>query len=280
MNDGSFTRKEGNDCSVEARYRRHDGIYKWMLVRACPLRDDAGKILKWYGTNTDIHDQVMARIEAARNKLQMLTVLAHAEVNLFSIDRDRKITMAEGGLKWDAETSLYDVRNKSTLIGKDAIEASQAAQPGGVPGSSPELSPVGACTDSHLVYEQNIVDILAGKVDSAQSEDVIGDRLYRTRCVAELEHNPVDGAKEPEVIGVLGLSIDVTDMKRRAALEEDNSRLISKEQAAKDSNQLKSQFLANVSCMVSFEASLNLADVPRNAHTNCCKFKSTPHTLI
>src|SRR4029453_6218608 len=34
---------------AEARLRRHDGEYRWFLVRASPLRDDAGVILKWYG---------------------------------------------------------------------------------------------------------------------------------------------------------------------------------------------------------------------------------------
>jgi len=79
------------------------------------LRDASGKILKWYGTNTDIHDLVMARIDAARNKLQVLTVLAHAEVNLFAIDNNRICTMAEGGMLWDNEAQSYDVQNKSSL---------------------------------------------------------------------------------------------------------------------------------------------------------------------
>lgn len=128
-------KKEGNECEIEIRYRRYDGVYKWMLARACPLRDENGKILKWYGTNTDIHDLVMARIEAARNKLQMLTVLAHAEVNLFSINKDRTITMAEGGMLWDSVAEEYDVHNKSSLLGRDAIEVAQHTQPGGVPGT-------------------------------------------------------------------------------------------------------------------------------------------------
>ena len=83
-------------CGAEVRYRRKDGIFKWMLVRACPLRDGSGKLLKWYGTNTDIHELFIARIEARRNKLQLLTVLAHAEVNLFSIDKDRKFYDGRG----------------------------------------------------------------------------------------------------------------------------------------------------------------------------------------
>jgi hypothetical protein len=91
------------------------------------------------------------------------------------------------------------------------------------------------------------MEVLSGKVGVAQSEDRIGDRIFRTRVVAELEHNSSDGGKEPEVKGCLGLSIDVTDMKARAALELDNARLMMEEQAAKDSNRVKSQFLANVS---------------------------------
>lgn len=92
-----------------------------------------------------------------------------------------------------------------------------------------------------------VLDILAGKLDVASGEDTIGNRTYRTRVVAELEHNAVDGGEKPAIKGCLGLSIDVTDMKARAALEIDNTRLLVQEQAAKDSNRLKSVFLANMS---------------------------------
>jgi hypothetical protein len=62
-------RANGNECEVEIKHRRNDSVYKWMLARACPLRDEVEEIGRWYGTNTDIHDLVMVRIEAARNKL-------------------------------------------------------------------------------------------------------------------------------------------------------------------------------------------------------------------
>ena len=42
--------------SIECRLRRADGVYRWWLIRGVPLQDDAGKILKWFGTCTDIHD--------------------------------------------------------------------------------------------------------------------------------------------------------------------------------------------------------------------------------
>ena len=49
--------------SIESRLRRADGTYRWWLVRAVPLLDAAGNILKWYGTCTDIHDLKMAQEE-------------------------------------------------------------------------------------------------------------------------------------------------------------------------------------------------------------------------
>jgi PAS domain S-box-containing protein len=47
----------GEPGETEARLRRSDGAYRWFLFRAVPLRDEAGKIVKWYGTNTDIEDR-------------------------------------------------------------------------------------------------------------------------------------------------------------------------------------------------------------------------------
>jgi PAS domain S-box-containing protein len=47
----------GEPFEAEMRFRRTDGVYHWHLVRALPLRDTSGVIVKWCGTNTDIHDQ-------------------------------------------------------------------------------------------------------------------------------------------------------------------------------------------------------------------------------
>nr|WP_255651225.1 PAS domain-containing sensor histidine kinase [Cesiribacter sp. SM1] len=47
----------GEPYQVEYRFRRYDGVYRWFIGRATPLRDSSGKIIKWFGTCTDIHDQ-------------------------------------------------------------------------------------------------------------------------------------------------------------------------------------------------------------------------------
>jgi PAS domain S-box-containing protein len=53
---------------AEARLRRHDGVYRWFLLRASPLRDDKGQIVKWYGVNTDIEDRKRAEAELRRSE--------------------------------------------------------------------------------------------------------------------------------------------------------------------------------------------------------------------
>jgi diguanylate cyclase (GGDEF)-like protein/PAS domain S-box-containing protein len=47
----------GEPYEVEYRFRRADGIYRWFLGRGNPIWDGQGKIIKWFGTCTDIEDQ-------------------------------------------------------------------------------------------------------------------------------------------------------------------------------------------------------------------------------
>jgi PAS domain S-box-containing protein len=61
----------------EARFRRAaDGEYRWFLVRGVPFRDQHGKIVKWYGTLTDIEDRKCAEQERERLR-QLEDDLAH-----------------------------------------------------------------------------------------------------------------------------------------------------------------------------------------------------------
>jgi hypothetical protein len=58
----------GTEVDVEARMRRLDGLYRWFLFRASPLRDESGDIVKWYGTNVDIEDRKRADEELRRSE--------------------------------------------------------------------------------------------------------------------------------------------------------------------------------------------------------------------
>ena len=55
MDDWMRCVESGANYEVEYRLRSKDGSYRWFRARALPIRDD-GKIVKWYGTCSDIHD--------------------------------------------------------------------------------------------------------------------------------------------------------------------------------------------------------------------------------
>ena len=58
----------GTPYETEFRARRHDGAYRWFLARAIPVRDADGAIMRWVGTNTDIHDRKLAEDANTRDR--------------------------------------------------------------------------------------------------------------------------------------------------------------------------------------------------------------------
>jgi len=55
----------GEPLQYRGRLRRRDGVYRWLESRVEPLRDETGTIIRWYGVNIDIDDEVRAQ-EALR----------------------------------------------------------------------------------------------------------------------------------------------------------------------------------------------------------------------
>jgi PAS domain S-box-containing protein len=50
----------GDSFDIEFRIRRADGVHRWFKTRAIPFRDDNGRVVKWFGSNTDIDDNKQA----------------------------------------------------------------------------------------------------------------------------------------------------------------------------------------------------------------------------
>ncbi|WP_437977815.1 ATP-binding protein [Sorangium sp. So ce295] len=77
----------GDAYEIEYRIRRSDGVYRWFLVRGLPLHDTTRRIVKWFGTCTDIQEQKIAAEErevmlqqareAVRAREIFLAVAAH-----------------------------------------------------------------------------------------------------------------------------------------------------------------------------------------------------------
>jgi formate hydrogenlyase transcriptional activator len=65
----------GASGEIEARMRRHDGVYRWFLIRFEPFHDQTGKVAMWYGVSTDIEDlkKTEAKLRDDERELRRIT---------------------------------------------------------------------------------------------------------------------------------------------------------------------------------------------------------------
>ncbi|MFZ4286820.1 EAL domain-containing protein [Variovorax sp. HJSM1_2] len=83
----------GQAVSLEYRLKRaSDRQYRWMLVKAEPVRDDEGAIVNWYGTVTDIHDHKLAEQQASALSRRLATTLESITDGFFTVDNDWRFT--------------------------------------------------------------------------------------------------------------------------------------------------------------------------------------------
>ena len=87
-----------------SRVRRFDGAYRWFLSRAVPLRDDAGKIIKWYGTNIDIEDRKRAEARVSQAETELRLALDTIPALAWSAGPDGSADFVNRG--WTEYTSL------------------------------------------------------------------------------------------------------------------------------------------------------------------------------
>jgi len=73
--------RTGTHYEVEHRIRRHDGEYRWVMARAVPVKDECGRILRWFGTAVDI--DAVHRISDTRDLLAR--ELSHRIKNIFAV---------------------------------------------------------------------------------------------------------------------------------------------------------------------------------------------------
>jgi PAS domain S-box-containing protein len=67
------SRAQGKPYEQEVRRRGADGQYRWFLARGVPLKDSEGRIVRWYGSSTDIQDR-----KEAENRLRLVIDTAPA----------------------------------------------------------------------------------------------------------------------------------------------------------------------------------------------------------
>ena len=132
---------DGAPIEMEARIRGKDGQYRWFLIRDNPLRDEQGRVLRWYGTRTDIEGRKRAEEELVRlhqleadlahvNRVTMLGELASSLAHEINQPIAATITSANACLRWLARNppDLERARAATIRIEKDGNRAAEIIQ--------------------------------------------------------------------------------------------------------------------------------------------------------
>jgi PAS domain S-box-containing protein len=174
---------------IEFRLRRSDGAYRWHLTRATPIRDEAGQVVRWIGTNTDIDD----RIRAERT-------LREREADLARVQQIGKV----GGVEVDLTEGFRNRRSPEYLVIHGLPpEAARESHEDWVRRIHPE--------DRERTEQQFIEAVNGGVRDYVTEYRIIRPSDGQLRWIAvkaEIERN-----SEGRAVRLVGAHIDVTDSK-------------------------------------------------------------------
>jgi PAS domain S-box-containing protein len=108
----------GEPFEQEARLRRADGIYRWMIHRKVPLRDDRGNIVQWYGSSIDIEDRRRAEDDLRRQKEILQKIFDNVPAMIAFVGPDGKLELAnrefQRTLGWTLEEMV--AQNLETML--------------------------------------------------------------------------------------------------------------------------------------------------------------------
>ncbi|HEX8444868.1 MAG TPA: PAS domain S-box protein [Allosphingosinicella sp.] len=106
----------GEPYHIEYRLRHRSGEYRWVLGRAQPVRNEAGEIVRWYGTCTDIHDLKIAQERLLTSEARVREVLEGMGEGFVLFSPQLRL------LDINAEGERIDGRPKAEIIGKHLLE--------------------------------------------------------------------------------------------------------------------------------------------------------------
>ena len=119
--------ESGERLRHEHRIRNSSGEYCWFLVQAEPLRDSAGRIVRWFGAATDIHEQRVQRDvleERVRERTRQLEDLSVQRQQLL----ERLVTATEEERQRIAR-ELHDELGQHITALRVGLEAAQKREP-------------------------------------------------------------------------------------------------------------------------------------------------------
>ena len=203
----------GHPYEIEYRLRHYSGEYRWVLGRALPVLNEAGDIIRWMGTCTDIHALKLAESAVRDSEARLLTVIESMPVGLVFADAEGRIT---GG------NSQVEKILGAPVTHSDAIEEYRDDY-------------VAYHADGRRVQagEYPLAKVLRGETEKPELECVVerrdGSRLWVRYVAAPIRNS------SGVITGGVVASLDVDREKRLTeSLEREVERVVAEREAAQE----------------------------------------------
>jgi PAS domain S-box-containing protein len=254
----------GQPFETEYRLRRKDGQYRWYLARGSPIRNAQGRIVKWIGTSTDIHDlkeaeaereELLARERAARaeaehsaesiRRLQAVTDSALTRLTLDDLLREMLARIREL-LETDSAAILLLTEDGQSLSVRATIGWEEAATGVSVPFGQGVAGSIAASRAPLIVEDISAVEVV-NPVLRRTARSLIGAPLIvEGRLIGVIHAETIRPRRFTEDdVRLLQLVAD------RVALAIEHARIYEVERQARrqaeEANRMKDEFLALVS---------------------------------
>ncbi|WP_462114995.1 hybrid sensor histidine kinase/response regulator, partial [Lysobacter xanthus] len=212
----------GEDYEMQYRLRHRSGEYRWVLGRAVPVRDDEGRIVRWMGTCTDIHEQRLAREalerseralrETDRRKDEFLAMLAHELRNpLAPISTASQLLMLSSDpqrVRAAGEVIGRQVRHMTELV-DDLLDVSRVTR--GLVQLELETLDVKDVVSSAIEQVRPLIDARGHALRTRLAPGPLWVRGDRTRLVQIVSNLLNNAAKYTPDGGELEVDVQVTD---------------------------------------------------------------------
>lgn len=194
----------GTGGELEVRMRRYDGVMRTFLARVMPMRNEAGQIVRWYGTNIDIEDINRTR-EAQQNLTRAARLTAMGELTVSIAHEVNQplmaiVTNAAACVQWldDSRVNVVKARRAAERIMRDGHRAGDIISSirALAKKSQPEMLrlDVKKLTTEVLALVRGELNRhgIATEVDIADDAYALGDRVQIQQVILNLTVNAVD----------------------------------------------------------------------------------------
>ena len=211
----------GLPYEVEYRLRHASGEYRWSLGRALPLRDGAGRIVRWIGTCTDIHELKTSQAALRDARLRQDAALVAADIGTWTYDIQADLIHADRNL-----AAIFGVSDTGTE-GAALAHFLDAIHPEDLPGAQAAIA----------------ASIASGDPFEREYRVRAGDGGGGWRHVLARGKVTRDDAGQPAWLP--GIVLDVSRQKAvEGALRTSEAQLRTAADALREADQRKDEFLA------------------------------------